>query len=371
MLIARGLVVTLAGRRVLDGFDLDVPDRQVVSVLGPSGSGKSTLLRALAGLQRLEAGTITWDGRSLNSVAPHRRGFGLMFQDFALFPHKTVAGNVAFGLEMAGISPADTQTRVREALSWVGLAGFEARAVGRLSGGEQQRVALARAMAPRPRLLMLDEPLGSLDRVLRERLLLELRELFEERGMTALYVTHDHEEAFAVSDRLVLMQDGRPVQTGQPGEVWRRPASEWAARFLGFTNIVEAELRGGEAQTAWGRFRVSSDTEAARPGKALPEGRVKLVLRPDAFRLLGEEGQAGEGAEAGGRSAGGRGGASSPLQARIVSRSFRGGHYLLKIHVEGGPVLEAELAADRAPGVGEAITVGLDQSGVVVLREEE
>ena len=212
MLEARALTLHFAGIAALDDFNLTVPDRRVVSVLGPSGCGKSTLLRAIAGLQRVEQGQILWDGDPLDHLPPHRRGFGLMFQDYSLFPHKSVAGNVAFGLRMAGVQGAELSRRVGAALERVGLHGYGNRAIGNLSGGEQQRVALARALAPEPRLLMLDEPLGALDRTLRERLTEELRELFATLGITAIYVTHDQEEAFALADRVVVMRRGQVAQ---------------------------------------------------------------------------------------------------------------------------------------------------------------
>ncbi len=188
MLSVEGVVVRYGEVAALAGLDLEVADGEVVALLGPSGSGKSTLLRVVAGLVAPDAGSVTWDGQDLAGVPPHRRGFGLMFQDYALFPHLDVGGNVAFGLRMQGpVRPG----RVAEVLEMVGLPGYEDRAVGTLSGGEAQRVALARALAPEPRMLMLDEPVGSLDRVLRERLVIELRELLVRLRMTALYVTHD------------------------------------------------------------------------------------------------------------------------------------------------------------------------------------
>ncbi len=216
-------------------------DREVVCVLGPSGSGKSTLLRAIAGLEVPAAGSVRWDGDDLTGIAPHRRHFGLMFQDHALFPHRDVLGNVEFGLRMQHLPAAAVNSEARGALARVGLAGFEHRRVRELSGGEQQRVALARALAPDPRLLMLDEPLGSLDRELRERLAAELRSLFVSLGVTALFVTHDQDEAFALADRVVVMRAGRIEQVGPPEEVWRRPATEFTARFLGFANVVDVE----------------------------------------------------------------------------------------------------------------------------------
>src|SRR5262245_1841866 len=198
MLELSGITVAYADREVLHDVQLAVPSGQLLCVLGPSGGGKTTLLRAIAGLEELRAGSIRLDGRDLTTVAPHEREVGLMFQDYALFPPRDVAGNVAFGLRMRGADGAAVRTRVGELLALVGLPGAEHRSVAQLSGGEQQRVALARALAPRPTLLMLDEPMGSLDRALRERLPEELRAIFSELGLTVLYVTHDQDEALSV-----------------------------------------------------------------------------------------------------------------------------------------------------------------------------
>lgn len=230
MLKVTGLGVVIDGKTILDNVDLFVGDGEIVAVLGPSGSGKSTLLRAIAGLVRPASGDIEWDGRSIVEVPTHRRNFGLMFQGYALFPHMTVAKNVGFGLEMAG--DRDFGGQVDEALEAVGLAGFGPRRVESLSGGEQQRVALARTLAPRPDLVMLDEPLGALDRNLRQRLVTDTRHVLEEREVTALVVTHDRDEAVALSDRLALMRDGTIVQTGTLDELLANPADDWVARFI-------------------------------------------------------------------------------------------------------------------------------------------
>jgi ABC-type Fe3+/spermidine/putrescine transport system ATPase subunit len=216
----------------VDRASLRVGADEILAVLGPSGSGKSTLLRVIAGLEAPGGGRVRFDGADITELPVHLRRFGLMFQNYALFPHLTVARNVGFGLRMQELSPAEVRSRVEEVLSWVGLESMAARKVDRLSGGEQQRVALARSLAPRPRLLMLDEPVGALDRQLRQRLVADIRRLLKEQHTPGLYVTHDHEEAAAVSDRVALMREGRIVQTAPYPDLVSHPADQWVADFV-------------------------------------------------------------------------------------------------------------------------------------------
>jgi thiamine transport system ATP-binding protein len=323
MLELEALRVQYGETIALAGVDLTVADREVVCVLGPSGSGKSTLLRATAGLERPTAGVVRWDGVDLRGVAPQRRHFGLMFQDHALFPHRDVLGNVAFGLRMQRHSNAAVDAGARAALERVGLEGFEHRRVSELSGGEQQRVALARALAPDPRLLMLDEPLGSLDRELRERLATELRALFVSLGVTALFVTHDQDEAFALADRVVVMRSGTIEQVGPPEEVWRHPAT--------FDGTVDAD----GIRCAWGLFpRSGASPRAAGP--------VRLAARPDALRLAAE----------------------GPVPGRVTGTTFRRDHFQVQIDTEIGAL---EVAADAPPALGDLVRVALDPEALVVL----
>jgi len=247
MLRVEDVTVAFAGKPALDGVSLEVADGEVVTILGPSGSGKTTLLRVIAGLQRPSSGRVVLDGVDLAPVPPHRRGIGLVFQDHALFHHRDVWGNVAFGLRMQGAAAPEIEQRVERLLALVGLAGYERRSVATLSGGEQQRVALARALAPEPRVLLLDEPLGSLDRRLRDRLLDELEGIFDALSVTAVYVTHDQAEAFALGDRVAVMRDGRIVQTGTADELWAAPVDEDVARFLGLANVDDGRVVRPEA----------------------------------------------------------------------------------------------------------------------------
>ncbi|MDN3058867.1 ABC transporter ATP-binding protein [Streptomyces sp. SRF1] len=333
------VTVRFGGRGALDAVDLEVAEHETVCVLGPSGSGKSTMLRVVAGLQPADTGRVWLAGRDQSGVPAHRRGVGLMFQDHQLFPQRDVGGNVAFGLRMRKVGRAEADRRVAELLELVGLPGAQRRPVDSLSGGEQQRVALARALAPRPKLLMLDEPLGQLDRGLRERLVVELRELFERLGTTVLAVTHDQGEAFALADRVVVMENGRIARTGTPLEVWRRPGTEFVARFLGFDNVVEAIVHGEVADTCWGKLPVPP---GSRPGPG------RLLVRPAGVRLT----DPGEG-----------------LACTVAARTFRGDHVTLVLAPPdpAAPRLEASCALRDAPETGARVGVAFDPADVVVL----
>ena len=335
MLTVERAVVEFGARRALDLVDLTLNSGETVAVLGPSGSGKTTLLRAVAGLQRLDAGRVTWNGDDLVRVAPHERHFGLMFQEYALFPHRDVAGNVGFGLRMTATDRAARDLRVDEVLELVGLAGLRARRVATLSGGEQQRVALARALAVSPRLLMLDEPLGALDRVWRRRLLTEIRSILDEAALAALYVTHDHEEAFAIAHRVAIMRDGHVVQVGAPADVWRAPADAWTATFLGFGPIVAAEVRDGRVETPWGPIERHAD--------AVP-GAVEAVLRPDAARL-----------DDAGRTA-----------ATVTRSVFTGTRVELTVVADAGPPLTVVVAPRAAPAAGARVRISIDPDALLV-----
>lgn len=248
------------------GVSLTVAPGEVLALLGPSGCGKSSLLRAVAGLEPVAAGRITWDGTDIGGVPVHERGFGLMFQDGQLFAHLDVARNVGYGLRMQGVPRAARQARVEELLEVVGLPGSGRRSVATMSGGERQRVALARALAPQPQLLLLDEPLSALDRGLRERLALDLRAALVATGTTALFVTHDHDEAFTVADRVAVMARGALLQVAPPRELWSSPATREVAEFLGY----QAFLPDGDGLRAVGP-RALSLTDA---DGAVATGRV-------------------------------------------------------------------------------------------------
>jgi ABC-type Fe3+/spermidine/putrescine transport system ATPase subunit len=263
MLTVRQVTRAFDGVAVLRGVDLEVVEGEILCLLGPSGSGKTSLLRVIAGLEQPDSGDVLLNGQSIVNIPVHQRGFGLMFQDFALFPHLNVAENVVFGLRMQGAPLREQQRRLRDVLQLVGLTGFERRDVAQLSGGERQRVALARSLAPSPRLLMLDEPLGSLDAALRERLIVDLRAIIKRVGLTALYVTHDQEEAYAVADRLAVMNAGVIEQVGAPEMVYRYPQTTFVARFLGLKNVLPVLAHNdSRVHTAIGEFSVQGQADA-------------------------------------------------------------------------------------------------------------
>jgi len=364
------------GLPVLHDLSLTADEGEIVCLLGPSGCGKSTLLRIVAGLETPDAGQVAFDGQDLADVPPHRRHFGLMFQDYALFPHKDVAGNVAFGLRMARLPASDIGARVREMLALVGLSGTEQRRVTELSGGEQQRVALARSLAPGPRLLMFDEPLGALDRALREQLMNDLRAILKQVCVTAVYVTHDQEEAFAIADRVAIMrtrpdigEGGRIEQIGTPQEVYRQPINAYVARFLGFQNLIDGKVVDGEGEqgsrgagelpfsrspaprllieTPLGTLIATGDTGSHAAGD-----RVTVLIRPEAAELLPP-------------------GASGPniIPAKLLDRSFRGSTTLIRAECAGGVVLTLEVSAtgETLNRSGEVVALRLDPAAISLL----
>ena len=279
MLVVQHISKSYEGKQVLRDISFQVETGETVCLLGASGSGKSTLLRIVAGLEPADSGRISFDGRDLTSTPAHLRDFGLVFQDYALFPHLNVSENVGFGLKMRRLPDSQIAERVVNALDLVNLSGFGNRQVTELSGGEQQRVALARALAVRPRLLLFDEPLGALDRTLREDLLGELRAILHTTSIPAIYVTHDQEEAFAVGDRILILHNAEIIREGTPADVWADPRSPFVASFLGLGNVAEGEVRGKangrwEVESALGSFSIECEHEHQTGDK------VRILARP-------------------------------------------------------------------------------------------
>jgi thiamine transport system ATP-binding protein len=339
MLELDGVSVRFGTIAAVDSVSLLVGAGERLAVLGPSGSGKSTLLRAIAGLEPLSGGRVCWAGQDLAGLPPHERNFGLMFQDYLLFPHRDVGDNVAFGLRMRHMPPGEVDKRVAGVLRLVDLDGYGHRAVTELSGGEQQRVALARALAPTPRLLMLDEPLGALDRSLRTRLLDDLARLFERLDLPIVYVTHDQQEALAIGSRVALMRDGQLDSISTPIELWSSPPTEFAARFLGFDNICTARVDArGQAATPWGVLPAPA---------GLGPGEHRLLLLPNALRVTPD----------------------GVLRATVESASFRGDHTRLQVRVvdRDAPPLTVVAALAQQPRIGSEVRLAIEQGGIVPL----
>ena len=312
----------------VDGLSLVVDRGEFVTLLGPSGCGKTTTLQMIAGFLDVTSGSIRLEGRDLLAVKPARRGLGIVFQSYALFPHMTAGENIAFGLEMQGIGRAERNERVRGALALVGLAGLAERYPRRMSGGQQQRVALARALVIRPRILLLDEPLSNLDAKLREEMQLELRQIQRTLGTTTILVTHDQAEAMALSDRVVVMNRGRVEQIATAQEAYERPASPFVASFLGKTNELEGRVSLGVVRIATGTW--------TKPTAA--DGQAIVVVRPEKIALAPP--------------------APDRLTGTVRMRVFQGNHWLYRIETAAGAILVIRQNRGE-PGPAEGETVGL------------
>ena len=269
----------------LGGVDIDIADNEFFTLLGPSGCGKTTILRLIAGFEHPTSGSLEMFGQSLLDLPPYKRQINTVFQSYALFPHMTVAQNIGFGLEMLGKPKAEISATVTEMMELVQMAHLADRETGQISGGQQQRVALARALAPKPRVLLLDEPLSALDFKLRKNMQLELKRLQTETGITFIFVTHDQEEALTMSDRIAVMSDGAIRQIGSPREIYDHPADRFVADFIGDTNFLEAEVAGTEGDRL--TLRLSSGRTLTAKGSG--SGRRTLAIRPEHARLTAPE----------------------------------------------------------------------------------
>ena len=280
--------------RALDDISIDVRNNEFLTLLGPSGCGKTTLLKIIAGFEDLDGGDIILEGRSLKEVPAHRRPFNTVFQNYALFPHMTISQNIGYGLDVAGVKKADRDRRVGEALEMVGLVGYDSRRPAQLSGGQQQRVALARSLVLKPRVLLLDEPLSALDRKMRESMQIELKNLQDSVGITFIFVTHDQEEALAMSDRIAVISNGQLQQLGSPTEVYDAPDNEFVANFVGTSNLFTGRVVDVDAAQGLVTLETANGRRLCAGSRAYGLGdEVKLILRPEHLRLV--EGDAPDG----------------------------------------------------------------------------
>ncbi len=271
-----GLRKTYGEVVAVDGVDLEIQQGEFFTMLGPSGSGKTTTLRLIAGFERPDSGRLELGGVDVTDVPPYARDVNTVFQDYALFPHMSVAQNVEYGLRVKGVQKGERRKRVEEALEMVRLAGYGGRKPAQLSGGQRQRVALARAIVNRPRVLLLDEPLGALDLKLRQEMQIELKRIQQEVGITFVYVTHDQEEALTMSDRIAVFSLGRIEQVGSPAEVYEQPASEFVAGFVGVSNVLERDGRRFTVRPE--KIRILTAEAAAEPGSQVESGRIRSAV---------------------------------------------------------------------------------------------
>ena len=324
--------------RALDRVSLDVSRGELLTILGPSGSGKTTLLKVVAGFEQPDGGLVRIDGQDVTALPPARRDIGMVFQNYALFPHLTVRGNVAFPLEMRNIGRQEIDRRVGEALSLVELVGYEHRLPRQLSGGQQQRVALARAIVFNPRLLLLDEPFGALDRKLRETMQLEVRRLQRRLQLTTIFITHDQEEALVLSDRIAVMDKGTIQQVAGTMEIYERPANDFVADFVGESNLFHGTV------TAPGEVTIEGGRRLAIAASASVGSRLGVLMRPERFAPQGANVFTGE-----------------VLEAVYLGVSFK-----LRLACEGLELIVRQPSGGRMPAPGERISVAIDPAAIHV-----
>ena len=338
-LVLEALTKRFGGHVAVDGLSLGVDKGEFVALLGPSGCGKTTTLQMIAGFVEPTSGAVRLEGRDLLAMKPSRRGLGIVFQSYALFPHMTVAENVAFGLEMQGVAAAERTRRVGETLELVGLTAFTGRFPRQLSGGQQQRVALARALVIRPQILLLDEPLSNLDAKLREEMQIELRQIQRTVGTTTILVTHDQAEAMALSDRIVVMNHGRAEQIGPPHETYEQPATSFVASFLGKTNLLAGRVAGGT-------LSIGDRTWPAPPD--LDGGAVAVTLRPEKIGF-----------------------ADDGLAGVVRTRLFLGSQWLFQIDTGAGLVLVIrQNGGDAVPAEGATVALAWRLDDMRIARTE-
>ena len=332
----------------LDHVDLNIQSGEFLTLLGPSGSGKTTLLTVLAGFTRPDGGSLKFGDAEMITVPPHKRDVGMVFQNYALFPHMTVAGNVAFPLKLRGVVGAESARRVERALEMVRLGGYGTRGVDQLSGGQRQRVALARAMVFEPRIMLMDEPLSALDKQLREHMQIELRQLHEQLGMTTVYVTHDQREALTMSDRIAVINGGRIMQLDTPRRIYERPANRFVAEFIGESTFVPVTVAQGRLSLAGQPLQISDPLPA--------DGQRLLMLRPERLRVLADGEDTGPG--------------FNLLAATLAATVYQGDSSLLQVALPDGTRLQvrsASIGAAAPTEPGRALRLALAVQDTVLL----
>jgi putrescine transport system ATP-binding protein len=323
----------------VDRLSLDIFEREFFALLGPSGCGKTTLLRMLTGFERPSEGRILLDGQDISDVPPHRRPVNMMFQSYALFPHLTVAANIAFGLRQEALPRSEIEARVRDMLALVKLDGYDARKPDQLSGGQRQRVALARSLAKRPRVLLLDEPLSALDRKLREDTRLELKELQRKLGLTFIIVTHDQDEAMTLADRIGVMNGGRLAQVAAPPQIYERPNSRWVAGFIGDVNLIEGTVTSSGLGHTIVQTKAGERVLVMHPPDASYSGPVSVAVRPEKIQIdtLASTAKA-----------------ENSFAGQVVEVSYLGGVSVLKVKLDNGVDMKATVTNRSRRGVGPA-----------------
>ncbi|MEO7854116.1 MAG: ABC transporter ATP-binding protein [Rubrivivax sp.] len=350
---ARGLRKRYGAVRALDDVDLQVQPGEFLTLLGPSGSGKTTLLMVLAGFIRPDQGSLCFDADEVVRLAPHKRDIGMVFQNYALFPHMDVAANIAYPLKLRGLKGAELKARTDGALQTVQLEGYGARRIDELSGGQRQRVALARAIVFEPRIVLMDEPLSALDKQLREQMQIELRRLHEKLGTTTIYVTHDQREALTMSDRIAVINGGRIVQLDEPRVLYEQPATRFVAQFIGESSLLKVTANGDECHCAGQVLRL--------PKAASLDGAALLMLRPERLHIVADG--AAPDAEV------------NELQARVTDRVYQGDSFLLQAQLSDGSAVSARGIAGAAalaalPAPGEAVRFGFSIADTVLLADD-
>lgn len=335
---------------VVDDLSLDIVKGEFLTLLGPSGSGKTTTLMMLAGFEWPNSGRIFMDGQDITDLPPHKRDMGVVFQSYALFPHMSVIDNVAFPLSVRNVPAGEAKRRVGEALELVHLSGYGDRKPGQLSGGQQQRVALARSLVYRPRIVLMDEPLGALDKALREQMQIEIKQIHRQLGVTFVYVTHDQDEALTMSDRVAVFHEGRIQQISPPVEIYNRPRTRFVASFLGETNMLPGTVVGIEG--AFAEIKLANGTVLrARAGDGISAGKdASLVVRPEAISEIHAD--------------------SNAIEGTLLDQLFHGDHVRVRIAIAGAQTLQLKLkpqACATLPSPGQTLRLSIPAEEALIL----